>query len=64
VPESYDVTTPLGQHWCDTPEEVRDFVDAYMSQDGATLSHVTVVRLRDQRGAAVGEPVAPGTFWP
>jgi hypothetical protein len=63
MPESYDVTTPLGQQWVDTTAEVRQIIDAYMQQPGATLSKVTVVKLPDQR-IGNGEAQAPSAFWP
>jgi hypothetical protein len=65
MPDSYDVTTPLGQQWVDTPEEVRAEIDRYVQQPDASLVHVTVVKLRDTgERTGVGEPLAPQNFWP
>jgi hypothetical protein len=60
---SYDVTTPLGQQWVDTPAQVHHVIDAYMVQAGADLANVTVVSVPDRRIGA-GFPLPPGNFWP
>jgi hypothetical protein len=60
------VSTPLEQHVrCDTEDEVRKHVASYMTQDGATLNRVSVIRVPETGNSTVmGEELSPAAFWP
>jgi hypothetical protein len=61
----FDVTTPLGQRRCDTEQEVRQHVAAYMQTDGATLNNVSVIFVPDTGNTTVnGQERSPADYWP
>jgi hypothetical protein len=64
MPDFYDVTTPLGQRRCDTEEEVREHVAAYMQTEGASLNGVSVIYVPDTGNrTAMGTRMSPADYW-
>jgi hypothetical protein len=62
--EFYDVTTPLGQRRCDTEDEVREHIAAYIQTDGASLNRVSVIYVPETGNTTVmGEARSPADFW-
>lgn len=61
--ERFEVRTPLGADLVDSPDDVRDVIDAYMKLEDATLAEVTVIALPEFR-TGITEAVEPGAFWP
>jgi hypothetical protein len=64
VSEFYDVTTPLGQRQCETEDEVRKHIAAYMKTEGASLNRVSVIHVPDTGNTTVmGSALSPADFW-
>jgi hypothetical protein len=61
--DTYNVETPLGANWADSPQEVTALIARYMETDGASLLKVTVSKTHGDERTGTGEIIPPQEFW-